>query len=308
MKTTSKKFVSLLLTLVMALSLAIPAFAADTLEAGEMTMTSGGVTFTNETYVESGSGVAAYVTSAVLPNVNLRSVPVTIRYNGTALKINGTQVSTGGSYTGTVDIAGQVTTIEVVSGEKSRVYYTAAYNSKADFQVEVKIDYSTLEAFSRLTPNSAYTGPSGRHCPYLDTVTADQIQNARDALDMLAMIEPAVYDGTASVNSTAMAALAAYAANSDGTLMVTNEDGREISEGIEYVYDINFVNPDSSATYTYGTATPQPAGGWMFSVIRGGSEAYYPMISAAYFQVMPGDVITWSYTCDLGYDLGKPMM
>lgn len=45
----------------------------------------------------------------------------------------------------------------------------------------------------------------------------------------------------------------------------------------------------------------------MYSVTRG-DTTMYPMISAGSFKLMPNDVVNWSYTCDLGYDLNYPMM
>lgn len=63
---------------------------------------------------------------------------------------------------------------------------------------------------------------------------------------------------------------------------------------------------DSTATYTYYGYT-SGAGGWMYSVTRG-DTTMYPMISAGSFKLMPNDVVNWSYTCDLGYDLNYPMM
>jgi len=41
--------------------------------------------------------------------------------------------------------------------------------------------------------------------------------------------------------------------------------------------------------------------GWMYSV-----NGWYPNYGCARYQLSPGDVIEWRYTCDLGRDLGQP--
>lgn len=101
----TKKASALLLALVLAFSLSVPAFAT-TNSDGDMTITSGSVTFTNESYAyfdaETGEDLTAYTSYAQLSSSsNFAHLPVIINFTGTGLKINGTTVPTSNnSYDG----------------------------------------------------------------------------------------------------------------------------------------------------------------------------------------------------------------
>ncbi|HXK77374.1 MAG TPA: DUF4430 domain-containing protein [Oscillospiraceae bacterium] len=62
--------------------------------------------------------------------------------------------------------------------------------------------------------------------------------------------------------------------------------GLEYIEGIDNLYE--FDAGDRS--------------GWMFAV-----NGWYPSYGCGQYKIEPGDVIRWSYTCDLGEDLGSGM-
>lgn len=302
-----KKFVSVILALVMVLSFCTVAFATDT-EAGDMTMmyTPTSLTFTNESFTV--NGYTSYTTKAQVPaSANLSSLPVTISYTGTALKINGVQVSTNGTYSGAIDLASTVTTIEVVTGSGSRVYYAAAY--PASFSSSIQINYANLVTLSTMTANTSYIGgmSGATQCPYLSLVTADEIANAATAVEQLsAMIPASATTYTATSGKTAMSLLNDLA--TANTLTIMDSDYNMLTDATTYVDSIEGVDKTYSPQYSY-YGYGGNAGGWMFGVKRGTSTVYvYPGISAAYFYLMPGDQVMWIYTCDLGYDLGAPMM
>lgn len=297
-----KKVFSLILAFALVFSLSSVAFAASTDEAGDMTMTYGSITFTN--VVVDVDGYKSYATHTQVPDgTDLSNMNVTINYNGTALNINGVQVSTSGSYTGAVDFASQVTTIEVVYSGGSRVYYAAAYPT-SPFNVTVGVDYSNLVAFSQLTPGAAYQGAGDARCPYLDTVTADQIAMAASGVEFISTMDTStqVYTDT---DVTAMSLFSQYDAARG--LYAMDADYNPITAETNYVDSIAGIDSTYAGTYTY-YGYSGPAGGWMFCVSRGGSEFVCPGISAKAFWLMPGDVVTWAYTCDLGYDIGSPAM
>lgn len=298
-----KKVFSLILAFALVFSLSSVAFAASTDEAGDMTMTYGSITFTN--VVVDVDGYKSYATHAQVPDgTDLSNMNVTINYNGTALNINGVQVSTSGSFAGAVDFASQVTTIEVVYSGGSRVYYAAAYPT-TPFDVTIDVDYSNLVAFSQLTPGAAYQGAGDAPCPYLDTVTAEQIAMASSGVEFISMMDtsPATY--SVSGYTTAMSLFSQYDAARG--LYAMDADYNPITAETNYVDSIAGIDSTYAGTYTY-YGYSGPAGGWMFCVQRGNDEFVCPGISAAAFRLMPGDVVTWAYTCDLGYDIGSPAM
>lgn len=114
----TKKASALLLALVLAFSLSVPAFAT-TNSDGDMTITSGSVTFTNESYAyfdaETGEDLTAYTSYAQLSSSsNFAHLPVIINFTGTGLKINGTTVPTSNnSYDGYINVSGTCATVEV---------------------------------------------------------------------------------------------------------------------------------------------------------------------------------------------------
>ena len=312
-----KKFISVILALVMVLSFCTVAFAAN----GDMTMTyvptSGStVTFANASYSWPDNNNATwygYATYAQLPSgANLAALPVRITYTGTSLKVNGVEVSTNGTtYTGTIDLANGLATVEVISADGSRVYYAAA-NTTTSFNVSVQIEYDNLVTLSNMTANTAYIGArtGATQCPYLSLVTEDEITNAAAAVAAFSDAELGVVPTTATNYTVVSGKAAMHVLNrlaSDNGLTIMDDKYDFISDSMLYVDSISGVDKTYSPQYShYGYGGN--AGGWMFGVKRGNSVVKYANISAAYLYLMAGDIVTFSYTCDLGYDLSYPMM
>lgn len=312
-----KKFISVILALVMVLSFCTVAFAAN----GDMTMTyvpdSGStVTFANASYSWPDNNNVTwygYATYAQLPSgANLAALPVRITYTGTSLKVNGVEVSTNGTtYTGTIDLANGLATVEVISADGSRVYYAAA-NTATSFNVSVQIEYDNLVTLSNMTANTAYIGarPGATQCSYLSLVTEDEIANAAAAVAAFSDAELGVVPTTATNYTVVSGKAAMHVLNrlaTDNGLTIMDDKYNFISDSMLYVDSISGVDKSYSPQYTYSIYGGN-AGGWMFGVKRGNSVVKYANISAAYLYLMAGDIVTFSYTCDLGYDLGAPMM
>lgn len=114
---------------------------------------------------------------------------LTMEFNGTGLKINGESVATTGStYTGPFNLASQVLEVEVLYGtNKSSMHYISAY-TPGTLNATVNVDYSRATYFGTLTgPTTTYTYPGMQHCPYLDTVTQDQIDYMKECLEVMDM-------------------------------------------------------------------------------------------------------------------------
>ena len=80
-----------------------------------------------------------------------------------------------------------------------------------------------------------------------------------------------------------------------------------ISNSSGYISQIGDLNDGTAGKYVHPQwGGPYNSGGWMFKVLRG-SDELYPSISAGSFRLLAGDVVTWQYTADVGYDLGVPM-
>ena len=300
----TKKASALLLALVLAFSLSVPAFAT-TNSDGDMTITSGSVTFTNESYAyfdaETGEDLTAYTSYAQLSSSsNFAHLPVIINFTGTGLKINGTTVPTSNnSYDGYINVSGTCATVEVIYSGGTRTYYVAAY--PATFHASVTLDYSNAHRFSNLSAGASYTGIYGRHCSYLNPATQAQINTATAAVAALdAKFPDGVYKSATYSN------MGAGKTAADILFTFGSERGLTIGGSTSYISSVEGLDMDSTATYTYYGYT-SGAGGWMYSVTRG-DTTMYPMISAGSFKLMPNDVVNWSYTCDLGYDLNYPMM
>ena len=270
-----------------------------------MTITSGSVTFTNESYAyfdaETGEDLTAYTSYAQLSSSsNFAHLPVIINFTGTGLKINGTTVPTSNnSYDGYINVSGTCATVEVIYSGGTRTYYVAAY--PATFHASVTLDYSNAHRFSNLSAGASYTGIYGRHCSYLNPATQAQINTATAAVAALdAKFPDGVYKSATYSN------IGAGKTAADILFTFGSERGLTIGGSTSYISSVEGLDMDSTATYTYYGYT-SGAGGWMYSVTRG-DTTMYPMISAGSFKLMPNDVVNWSYTCDLGYDLNYPMM
>lgn len=309
MRNNLKRISALFLALVMALSLSVTAFATTPTTAGDMNVTCGGKEFSNTpiNYTNSATGenVNAYG-HLLIDSSASGSMTLTMEFNGTGLKINGESVTTTGStYTDTFNLASQVLEVEVLYGtNQSSMHYISAHTSGA-MSATVNIDYSRATYFGTLTGPTTYTYPGMQHCPYLDTVTQDQIDYMNECLEVMNMYFTTEASKTAAYTSlndgcTASGILDKLCYDRD-ELTVTYDDAGT------YVTHVGFLGIDSATSWTYGGQYYPNSGGWMYKVVRGGVEML-PMIGATAFPLMPGDVVTWYYSVDLGYDYGHAMM
>ena len=305
MRNNLKRISALFLALVMALSLSVTAFATTPATAGDMNVTCGGKEFSNTpiNYTNSATGenVNAYG-HLLIDSSASGSMTLTMEFNGTGLKINGESVATTGStYTGTFNLASQVLEVEVLYGtNKSSMHYISAYAPGA-LNATVNIDYSRATYFGTLTGPTTYTYPGMAHCPYLDTVTQAQINYMNECLEVMDMYFATEASKTAtysSLTNTTAAGILEQICHDRDELTVTY-DGSMITH-------VGFLGTDSATTWTY-YGSSYNSGGWMYKVVRGGVEML-PMIGATAFPLMPGDVVTWYYSVDLGYDYGHAMM
>lgn len=307
MRNNLKRISAMFLVLVMALSLSVTAFATTPTTAGDMNVTCGGKEFSNTpiNYTNSATGenVNAYG-HLLIDSSASGSMTLTMEFNGTGIKINGESAATTGStYTGTFNLASQVLEVEVLYGtNESSMHYISAYAPGA-LNATVNIDYSRATYFGTLTGPTTYTYPGMQHCPYLDTVTQAQINNMNECLEIMDMYFATEASKTAtysSLTNTTAAGILEQICHDRDELTVTYD-----TEGT-YVTHVGFLGTDSATTWTY-YGTSYNSGGWMYKVVRGGVEML-PMIGATAFPLMPGDVVTWYYSVDLGYDYGHAMM
>lgn len=289
-----RKFLAIIMAMVMVLSLSVTAFAA-TNAAGDLTITALGVTFENDVVsVSSGSQYDAYYSYGQLPNgTNFSSVQTKFVFSGSALLINGVQEATSSPYTTTVDFT-DVVSVGVVNGTTTKTYYVSAYPST--FTVTMNFEYENARAFSQMA-GTVY-GNSGM----LDAVTSAQKATAAEkVLQMdnmcagISSLTPAQYR-TLTTNVSA--------GDTPYELLTAFKDARAnftFDGSSSYISAIGVLDMNSTATMSgYG------AGGWMYQVTRG-DQTVVPMIGISGWKLIPGDVVTWRYTCDYGYDVGAPM-
>lgn len=307
MRNNLKRISALFLVLVMALSLSVTAFATTPTTAGDMNVTCGGKEFSNTpiNYTNSATGenVNAYG-HLLIDSSASGSMTLTMEFNGTGIKINGESAATTGStYTGTFNLASQVLEVEVLYGtNESSMHYISAY-TPGTLNATVNVDYSRATYFGTLTgPTTTYTYPGMQHCPYLDTVTQDQIDYMNECLEIMD-----TYFAT-EASKTAVYTSLTDGCTASGILdkICLDRDELTVTYDGSMITHVGFLGTDSATTWTY-YGTSYNSGGWMYKVVRGGVEML-PMIGATAFPLMPGDVVTWYYSVDLGYDYGHAMM
>ena len=289
-----KRILAIFMAMVMALSLSVTAFAATTAE-GDLTITALGVTFENDVVsVSSGSQYDAYYSYGQLPDTTIfSSVQTTFAFSGSALLINGVQEATSSPYTTNVDFT-SVVSVGVVNGTTTKTYYVSAYPST--FTVTMNFEYENARAFSLLS-GTEY-GDSGM----LDEVTdaqkataAEKVQQMDNMCNSMSPMTAAQYrtlTTTVNAGNTPYELLNAFKAA---------RTGFDFSGSSSYISSIGVLDMNSTATMLGGGA-----GGWMYQVTRGG-QTVVPMIGISGWKLIPGDVVTWRYTCDYGYDINAPM-
>ena len=288
-----KRILAIFMAMVMALSLSVTAFAATTAE-GDLTITALGVTFENDVVsVSSGSQYDAYYSYGQLPDTtNFSSVQTTFAFSGSALLINGVQVATASPYTAYVDFT-SVVSVGVV-GSSTKTYYVSAYPST--FSVTMNFEYENARAFSTL--DGTVYGSSGM----LDDVTDEQKANAAQKVQQMDNMCNSMSPMTAAQYRTLTTTV--NAGNTPYELLnafKTARTGFDFSGSSSYISSIGVLDMNSTATMSGGGA-----GGWTYQVTRGG-QTVVPMIGISGWKLIPGDVVTWRYTCDYGYDINAPM-
>ena len=289
-----RKFLAIIMAMVMALSLSVTAFAA-TNAAGDLTITALGVTFENDVVsVSSGSQYDAYYSYGQFPNdTDFSNMETTFTFSGSALLINGVQEATSSPYTTTVEFT-DVASVGVVNGTTTKTYYVSAYPST--FTVTMNFEYENARAFSQMA-GTVY-GNSGM----LDEVTDAQKANAAQKVQQMDNMCESMSPMTAAQYRTLTTTV--NAGNTPYELLNAFKAARtgfDFSGSSSYISSIGVLDMNSTATMSgYG------AGGWMYQVTRG-DQTVVPMIGISGWKLIPGDVVTWRYTCDYGYDVGAPM-
>jgi hypothetical protein len=293
-KNMKKRFLAIIMAMVMALSLSVTAFAG-TNAAGDLTITALGETFDNDVVsVSSGEQWDAFYCFKQLPdNTDFSSVRTTFEFTGTKLLINGVQKATSSPYTANVDFT-SVVSVGVVNGTTTKTYYVSAYPST--FTVTMNFEYENARAFSLLS-GTEY-GNSGM----LDEVTDAQKANAAEKVQQMDNMCTSMSPMTAAQYRTLTTTV--NAGNTPYELLNAFKAARtgfDFSGSSSYISSIGVLDMNSTATMLGGGA-----GGWMYQVTRG-DQTVVPMIGISGWKLIPGDVVTWRYTCDYGYDVGAPM-
>lgn len=299
---------ALFLALVLALSLSVPAFAA----TGNNTITS--IKYTTEAFTispytctnKNGQSFTAYSCHLESANVNnsiLANMPLTVTYSGGTLK-NGTNTYTGGGTVTTyVNVVSQVAKLTLTSTNGvTETYYIGAWKTGSTFYASVSVEFSTANDFYQTATNTKYVGKAAGVSanPYMQATTAKQRAAAGSAYQKT----NAAFNGSTSATYNSLSY--GYSA-ADIITTLCNAKGVYISNSSGYISQIGALNQDTAGLYVHPQwGGPYGSGGWMFKVLRG-NDTHYPAISAGSFYLMPGDVVTWQYTADVGYDLGAPM-
>ena len=293
-----KKLITLMLAIVLCFAMCPAVHAAN----GDLSVSALNVTFTNDTVIantDDGGTNTAYFSYAQLPdNTNFSSVNTTFTFTGTALKINGTQVSTTSPYTYYGLNLGTLATVEVVYSGGSRVHYISAYPSS--FDVTMQFEYSNAVAFANLS-GSTYGTSS-----YVTGVTSTQktamagYVSQMDAMcdSMLPSITREGYKRRENITITVNPQVPS--SNTPYGLMQLFKNARTnfvFSGSTSYINSIGYLDYNSTGHYS---------GGWMYQVVRG-NVTYTPSIGIDGWKLLPGDEVIWRYTCDYGYDIGAPM-
>lgn len=295
-----KRLLAIIMAMVMALSLSVTAFA-DTNAAGDLTIEALGVTFENDvvSVISGDQQFDAFYSFKQLPDgTNFSSISTKFTFDGTKLLINGVQVATQSPYTTDVDFTSVVSVgvvyINSENVETTKTYYVSAYPST--FSVTMNFEYENARAFSQLS------GTEYGDSDMLDEVTDAQKANAAQKVqqmdNMCERMNPMTAAQYRTLTTTVNAGNTPYELLNAFKVART---GFDFSGSSSYISSIGVLDMNSTATMLGGGA-----GGWMYQVTRGG-QTVVPMIGISGWKLIPGDVVTWRYTCDYGYDVGAPM-
>lgn len=295
-----RKFLAIIMAMVMALSLSVTAFAA-TNAAGDLTIEALGVTFENDvvSVISGDQQFDAFYSFKQLPDgTNFSSISTKFTFDGTKLLINGVQVATQSPYTTDVDFTSVVSVgvvyINSENVETTKTYYVSAYPST--FSVTMNFEYENARAFSQLS------GTEYGDSDMLDEVTDAQKANAAQKVQQMDNMCERMNPMTAAQYRTLTTTV--NAGNTPYELLNAFKAARtgfDFSGSSSYISSIGVLDMNSTATMLGGGA-----GGWMYQVTRGG-QTVVPMIGISGWKLIPGDVVTWCYTCDYGYDINAPM-
>lgn len=295
-----RKFLAIIMAMVMALSLSVTAFAA-TNAAGDLTIEALGVTFENDvvSVISGDQQFDAFYSFKQLPDgTNFSSISTKFTFDGTKLLINGVQVATQSPYTTDVDFTSVVSVgvvyINSENVETTKTYYVSAYPST--FSVTMNFEYENARAFSQLS------GTEYGDSDMLDEVTDAQKANAAQKVQQMDNMCERMNPMTAAQYRTLTTTV--NAGNTPYELLNAFKAARtgfDFSGSSSYISSIGVLDMNSTATMLGGGA-----GGWMYQVTRG-DQTVVPMIGISGWKLIPGDVVTWRYTCDYGYDVGAPM-
>ena len=160
----------------------------------------------------------------------------------------------------------------------------------------MNFEYENARAFSAL--DGTVYGSSGM----LDDVTDEQKANAAEKVQQMDNMCTSMSPMTAAQYRTLTTTV--NAGNTPYELLNAFKAARtgfDFSGSSSYISSIGVLDMNSTATMLGGGA-----GGWMYQVTRGG-QTVVPMIGISGWKLIPGDVVTWRYTCDYGYDINAPM-
>ena len=302
-----KSLSALFLALVLAFSLSVPAFAAsenDTISSIKYVseaFTIDSNTYTNGNTGESFTAYSCSLESANATNSVLANMPLTVTYSGGTLKNGTTTYTGGGTVTTYVNVINRVAELTLTgTNGVTETYYISAWKTGSTFYASVSVEFENAYAFSQTAVNTKYKGANTTQNPYMQATTATQKTTAQSAYDTT----KAAFNGSTSATYSGLSY--GYTA-ADIITAICNAKGVYISNSSGYISQIGDLNDGTAGKYVHPQwGGPYNSGGWMFKVLRG-SDELYPSISAGSFRLLAGDVVTWQYTADVGYDLGVPM-
>lgn len=248
-----RKFLAIIMAMVMALSLSVTAFAA-TNAAGDLTIEALGVTFENDvvSVISGDQQFDAFYSFKQLPDgTNFSSISTKFTFDGTKLLINGVQVATQSPYTTDVDFTSVVSVgvvyINSENVETTKTYYVSAYPST--FSVTMNFEYENARAFSTL--DGTVYGSSGM----LDDVTDEQKANAAQKVQQMDNMCESMSPMTAAQYRTLTTTV--NAGNTPYELLNAFKAARtgfDFSGSSSYISSIGVLDMNSTATMLGGGA------------------------------------------------------